>query len=79
MSKNVETVLGTEFDMSTDDIDRKLSTASSKSDYDNLAAEIHKLGSIKQETQEYNAQRQTKCQRISEMTEFLDMQSSIRC
>jgi len=39
--------------------------------------EIHRLRSIKQETQEYNAQRQTKCQRISEMTEFLDMQSSI--
>ena len=51
--------------------------ASSKSDYDNLAAEIHRLRSIKQETQEYNAQRQTKCQRIIEMTEFLDMQSGI--
>ena len=83
MSKNVETVLGTEFDMDTDDIDTKLGTlqdeimqlASSKSDYDNLAAEIHRLRSIKQETQEYNAQRQTKRQRISEMTEFLAMQS----
>ena len=71
--------------MDTDDIDTKLGTlqdeimqlASSKSDYDNLAAEIHRLRSIKQETQEYNAQRQTKRQRISEMTEFLAMQSGI--
>ena len=55
---NIETVLGTEFDMGTDDIDTKLGTlqdeimrlASSKSDYDNLAAEIHRLRSIKQET-----------------------------
>ena len=44
---------------------------------DNLAAEIHRLSSMKQETQEHNAQRQTKRQRISEMTEFLDMQSGI--
>ena len=43
----------------------------------NLAAEIHRLRSIKQETQEHNALRQTKRQRISEMTEFLDMQSGI--
>lgn len=85
LSKNIETVLGTEFDMDTDDIDTKLGTlqdeimrlASSKSDYDNLAAEIHRIRSIKQETQEHNAQRQTKRQRISEMTEFLDMQSGI--
>ena len=44
---------------------------------DNLAAEIHRLSSMKQETQEHNAQRQTKRQRISEMTEFLAMQSGI--
>ena len=43
----------------------------------NLAAEIHRLRSIKQDTQEHNAQRQTKRQRISEMTEFLAMQSGI--
>jgi len=43
----------------------------------NLAAEIHRLRSIKQETQEHNAQRQTKRQRISEMTEFMTMQSDI--
>jgi len=71
--------------MDTDDIDTKLGTlqdeimqlASSKSDYDNLAAEIHRLRSIKQDTQEHNAKRQTKRQRIGEMTEFLDMQSGI--
>lgn len=51
--------------------------ASSKSDYDNLAAEIHRLRSIKQDTQEHNAKRQTKRQRISEMTEFLDLQNGI--
>ena len=43
----------------------------------NIAAEIRRLRSIKQETQEHNAQRQTKRQRISEMTEFLAMQSGI--
>ncbi|MBK5262717.1 MAG: recombinase zinc beta ribbon domain-containing protein [Peptostreptococcaceae bacterium] len=41
-----------------------------------LAAEICRLRGIKQETQEYKAQQQTKCQRISKMTEFLDMKSS---
>ena len=61
LAKNIETVLGAEFDMDTDDIDVKLSTlqdeimrlASSKSDYDSIAAEIHRLRSIKQETQEH--------------------------
>jgi len=85
LAKNIETVLGAEFDMGTDDIDTKLGTfqdeimqlASSKSDYDNLASEIHRLRSIKQEMQEHNAQRQTKRQRIDEMTEFLAMQSGI--
>ena len=68
--------------MDTGDVEAKLGTlqdeilrlASSKSDYDNLAAEIHKLRSIKQVTQEQNAQRQTKRQRVAEMTEFLDSQ-----
>ena len=32
---------------------------------------------MKQETHEHNAQHQTKRQRISEMTEFLDLQSGI--
>jgi site-specific DNA recombinase len=85
LAKNIETVLGAEFDMDTDDIDTKLGIlqdeimrlATSKSDYNNLAAEIHRLRSIKQDTQEHNAQRQTKRQRISEMTEFLAMQSGI--
>ena len=40
-------------------------------------AEILGLMSIKQETQERNAERQTKRQRKSEMTEFLAMQSGI--
>jgi len=43
----------------------------------NLATENYRLRSIKQETQEHNALRQTKRQRISEMTEFLDIQSGI--
>ena len=43
----------------------------------NLATENYRLRSIKQETQEHNAQRQTKRQRISEMTKFLDIQSGI--
>ena len=85
LSKNIETVLGTEFDMDTDEIDAKLDTlqdeimqlASSKSDYDSLAAEIHRLRSIKQDNQEHNVQRQTKRQRITEMTEFLDMQNEM--
>jgi site-specific DNA recombinase len=82
---NIATVLNEVGDKATDEIDNKLvelqiellSLASSKSDYDNLPAEIHRFWSIKQETQEYNAQRQTKRQRISEMTEFLDMQSGL--
>jgi len=85
LTENIETVLGAEFDIDAEDIDTKLGTlqdeimrlASSKSDYDNLAAEIHRLRSIKQETQEHNSKRQTKRQRISEMTEFMDMQSGI--
>jgi len=85
LAKNIETVLGTEFDMDAGEIDAKLSTlqdeilqlASSKSDYDCLAAEIHRLRSIKQETQEHNAQRQTKRQRVIEMTKFLDSQSGM--
>lgn len=85
LTKNIETILGAEFDVDAEDIDTKLGTlqdeimrlASTKSDYDNLAAEIHRLRSIKQDTQEHNAKRQTKRQRICEMTEFLDMQSGI--
>ena len=65
LAKNIETVLGAEFDLDTDDIDVKLGIlqdeimrlANSKSDYDNLAAEIHRLRSIKQDTQEHNAKR----------------------
>ena len=43
----------------------------------NLATENYRLRLMKQNMQEYNAQRQTKRQRISEMTEFLVMQSGI--
>ena len=85
LSKNIETVLGSEFDISTDAIDEKLGKlqdeiiklASSQSDYDNLATEIHRLRSIKQDKQEYNAKRQTKRQQITEMTEFLDIQNEM--
>jgi len=85
LAKNIETVLVAEFDTDTCDIDTKLGTlqdeilrlASSKSDYDNLAAEIHRLRSMKQETLEHNAQRQTKRLRMAEMTEFLDLQSGM--
>ena len=86
LAKNIETVLGAEFDMDIDDIDTNLGTlqdeimqlASTKSDYDNLAAEIHRLRFIKQDTQEHSAKRQTKRQRIGEMTEFLDMMTSLQ-
>ena len=84
-AKNIETVLGAEFDMDAGEIDAKLSTfqdeilrlASSNSGYDSLAAEIHRLRSIKMETQEHNALRQTKRQRVAEMAEFLEMQSGM--
>ncbi len=59
LAKNIETVLGTKFDMDNIYIDVKLGTlqdeimrlASSKSDYDNLAAEIHMLRSMMQDMQ----------------------------
>jgi len=85
LAKNIEAVIGAEFDMDTYDIDAKLGTlqdeilrlASSSSNYDFLAAEIHRLRSIKMETQEHNALRQTKRQRVAEMAEFLEMQSGM--
>ena len=51
LAKNIETVLGADDDLDTSDVDAKLGTlqdeilrlASSKSDYDNLASEIHRL------------------------------------
>ena len=83
--KNIEAALDAVPIEATSDLNSQLEhlqdeimrLATSKLDYDNLAAEIHRLRSMKQDTQEHNAQRQTKRQRISEMTEFLAMQSGI--
>jgi len=85
LTKNIEAVISADDDLDTADIDTKLNAlqdeimqlASSKFGYDNLAAEIHKLRSIKQDTQEHNAQRQNKRQRVAEMAEFLDIQSGL--
>ena len=85
LTKNIEAVIGADDDQNTNDIDSKLNVlqdeilrlASSSSNYDFLAAEIHRLRSIKMETQEQNAQRQTKRQRVAEMTKFLDSQSGM--
>ena len=78
-------MIGADDDQDIDDIEIKLGAlqveilrlVSSNSGYDSLAAETHRLRSMKQETQEHNALRQTKRQRVVEMTKFLDSQSGM--
>lgn len=84
LMKNISTALGEELDKGTDYIDNKLEElqnelnrqASSKADYDAVVDEIYRLREAKQETLEHNAERQTKRQRIKEMTDFLEGQTS---
>jgi len=83
LMQNIEIVLGEEFDRDTTDIDCRLDElqnellrlANSKEDYDAVADEIHRLRTVKQETLEHNAERQTKRQRIVDMSTFLQEQN----
>ncbi len=83
--KNISTVLGEEFDKDSADIDRQLADlqnelikqANSKEDYDAVVDEIYRLRGEKQEALVHNAERQTKRQRIAEMTEFLEEQTEM--
>ncbi len=85
LSENIRIALGAEFDKDTVGIDAKLDElqnellrlASNGSDYDRAANQIHELRSEKQNAVEYNARRQSKSQRIAEMTEFLEGQDCI--
>ncbi|MEI6133308.1 MAG: recombinase family protein, partial [Bacillota bacterium] len=83
LTKNIEAVLGTDSDLNTNDIDSKLITlqdeiihlATSNIEYESLVTEIHRLRAIKQETQEKDSLKQTKRQRMKELTEFLELQN----
>jgi hypothetical protein len=85
LQKNIETVLSEEFDQSTNEIDAKLEElqnellrlANSKTAYDGVVSEIYRLRDLKQETLTHNVDRQSKRQRIAEMTEYLDGQSGV--
>jgi len=85
LSENIRIALGAEFDKDTVDIDTKLDElqnelmilASNGSDYERVANQIHELRAEKQNAVEYNARRQSKSQRIAEMTEFLEGQDCL--
>jgi hypothetical protein len=85
LQKNIETVLGGALDKDTGEIDAKLEElqnellliAGTKSTYEDVVDEIHRLRQMRQEHMAYNVNRQNKRQRIAEMTEFLQGQSGI--
>ena len=84
LKKNIETVLNEDLDESTADIDKRLEElqaeliqlANSKEAYDNIVNEIYRLRDLRQETLSRNALRQDKRDRIAEMTDFLNTQTS---
>ena len=84
LKKNIETVLSEDLDESTADIDKRLEElqteliqkANSKESYDNIVNEIYRLRDLRQETLSRNALRQDKRDRIAEMTDFLNTQTS---
>jgi site-specific DNA recombinase len=84
LKKNIETVLSEDLDESTSDIDKRLEElqteliqkANSKEAYDNIVNEIYRLRDLRQETLSRNALRQDKRDRIAEMTDFLNTQTS---
>jgi len=84
LKKNIETVLSEDLDESTADIDKRLEElqteliqkANSKEAYDNIVNEIYRLRDLRQETLSRNALRQDKRDRIAEMTDFLNTQTS---
>ncbi len=84
LKKNIETVLSEDLDETTADIDKRLEElqteliqkANSKETYDNIVNEIYRLRDLRQETLSRNALRQDKRDRIAEMTDFLNTQTS---
>jgi len=84
LKKNIETVLSEDLDESTAGIDKRLEElqteliqkANSKEAYDNIVNEIYRLRDLRQETLSRNALRQDKRDRIAEMTDFLNTQTS---
>jgi site-specific DNA recombinase len=84
LKKNIETVLSVDLDETTADIDKRLEElqteliqkANSKEEYDNIVNEIYRLRDLRQETLSRNALRQDKRDRIAEMTDFLNTQTS---
>ena len=84
LKKNIETVLSEDLDESTAYIDKRLEElqteliqkANSKEAYDNIVNEIYRLRDLRQETLSRNALRQDKRDRIAEMTDFLNTQTS---
>jgi site-specific DNA recombinase len=84
LKKIIETVLSVDLDDTTADIDKRLEElqteliqkANSKETYDNIVNEIYRLRDLRQETLSRNALRQDKRDRIAEMTDFLNTQTS---
>ena len=84
LQKNIATILKEENDTATDDLDNKLEElqqqlliqAKSKNGYEDVANEIYRLRELKQNALVENAEREGKRQRITEMTNFLNEQSS---
>ena len=84
LKKNIETVLSEDLDDTTVDIDKRLEElqteliqkANSKEAYDNIVNEIYRLRDLRQETLSRNALRQDRRDRITEMTDFLNTQTS---
>jgi len=84
LQDNIANILNGENDNVTDDIDGKLvdlqqqllKQAKSKNDYNEVADEIYRLRELRQNALVENAEREGKRQRIAEMTNFLNEQSS---
>jgi hypothetical protein len=85
LEQNILAVLGEEHDFNIDEIDAKLEElqnellrlANSKSAYDGVAEDIHRLRQLREGTLIRNAERQNRRQRIAEMMEFLHEQSGV--
>lgn len=83
LQDSISTVLSEEPDKATDDIDGKLEElqlelmqlALSKTDYNKVADQIHRLRELKQNALTENVERQGKRQRIAEMMKFLSEQT----
>lgn len=84
LQENVEAVIRQGNETSSEGIDAKLEElqkellklANSKKDYNNIADEIYRLRELKQNALVENAEREGLKQRIQEMREFLDSQST---